>query len=76
MKTKLELLDDVFDTVIGKDPTYRVKQRSEIPHWDSLRLAQLIIAIEKKIGHRLTVAELVSIDSFTSLKLVILKDSE
>ena len=47
-------------------------QRKDIPGWDSLRHAELILAAQNRFGIRFTVKEILSIDSFEALKKIIL----
>ena len=75
MIEKRKILKKIFERVIGCDSLYKNIPRSEIPQWDSMRHAELIIALEKEMKIRVSIKDLNEINSFDALEKVILRDS-
>lgn len=67
MNSDQKIFEEIFSRLIGSDAGLRTKSRQEIPAWDSLRHALLVIEIEKKLNRRFSIREIEQMNSFVSI---------
>jgi acyl carrier protein len=63
---------ELFVRYIGFEPIDVLIRREEIPAWDSLRHAELIIALQREFSFRFSMNELLRSETYQSLLDVVL----
>jgi acyl carrier protein len=66
----------IFIRDVGAVPEDISTPRQDIPAWDSLRHAQLIISIQKQFGFRFAMTEILQCESYENLRNLVLAKAQ